>query len=762
MFPRYPVLLALAGWAGTLAAQGPAKVVAWNDLGMHCMDSDYSVFSILPPFNTLQAQVIDANGRLVTSDQAVRVYYEAIADPTGSSNRTSIGKTNYWRYADRLYHASNVPDTGLAGHDMPGPGNVPQPMAFDGGASLYHADGIPITPFDDGGHRRTYPMMRVVARTPAGAMLGTTAAVLPVSAEMDCSLCHASGTLPETQPRNGWAFDANRERDYRRNILRLHDDLQGSDPVYRQALVTAGYGSAGLAATADGGLPILCASCHLSNALPGTGIPGISALTAAVHAGHADVIDPITQQRLDDSRNRAACYRCHPGSETRCLRGVMGNAVAGDGSLAMQCQSCHGSMSRVGAPARTGWLDQPACQNCHTGTATQNNGQIRYDTAFEPDGRLRVPVNTTFATNPDVPAPGFSLYRFSKGHGNLRCEACHGSTHAEYPGGHGNDNLQSMALQGHEGTIAECSACHPTVPETGNGGPHGMHPVGARWVADHHDYAEHNQAACRVCHGADSRGTVLSTVHGDRTFVTRYGVKAFARGARVGCYACHNGPTSENGNPNRTPSVQDATATALDQPVAIPLTASDPDNDLLALRVVRQPASGRVVITGSTATYYPDPGFAGEDRFTFLARDAAIDSNLGTVRVQRGASAAAYGTGYPGTSGAVPAHVLTARPILGTTPTLSIANISGTPAAAVVLVSTERADLPTPFGGALLTEPTVTAAVVLPAMGLNLPLSLPPEPSLIGLQLCSQSVQADLGARFGLAFSRGLSLRLGM
>jgi len=35
-------------------------VLGWNDLGMHCMDSDYSVFSILPPLNNVRAQVIDA------------------------------------------------------------------------------------------------------------------------------------------------------------------------------------------------------------------------------------------------------------------------------------------------------------------------------------------------------------------------------------------------------------------------------------------------------------------------------------------------------------------------------------------------------------------------------------------------------------------------------------------------------------------------------------------------------------------------------
>ena len=32
--------------------------MGWNNLGMHCMDSDYSVFSILPPYNTINAQLI--------------------------------------------------------------------------------------------------------------------------------------------------------------------------------------------------------------------------------------------------------------------------------------------------------------------------------------------------------------------------------------------------------------------------------------------------------------------------------------------------------------------------------------------------------------------------------------------------------------------------------------------------------------------------------------------------------------------------------
>ena len=41
----------------------PAKawtLVGWNNLGMHCMDADYAVFSLLPPYNTIHAQLIDS------------------------------------------------------------------------------------------------------------------------------------------------------------------------------------------------------------------------------------------------------------------------------------------------------------------------------------------------------------------------------------------------------------------------------------------------------------------------------------------------------------------------------------------------------------------------------------------------------------------------------------------------------------------------------------------------------------------------------
>ncbi len=316
---------------------------------------------------------------------------------------------------------------------------------------------------------------------------------------------------------------------------------------------------------------VLCAACHSSEALPGSGQAGVPPLTRAVHALHAGVQDPATGLSLGSSANRSACYRCHPGSETKCLRGAMGKATAPDGSMLMQCQSCHGDMAAVGASTRTGWLDEPTCQQCHTGTATKNSGKIRFTSAFTSTGAPRVAADPRFATEANAPAAGLSLYRFSKGHGGLQCAACHGSTHAEYPSSHDNDNLQSLDLQGHAGTLGECSACHRTVPQTSSGGPHGMHTVGSWWVEHHEQYARGGGlASCRACHGADDRGTVLSTAFTARSFRAEDITVSFAAGASVGCYACHNGPSGE-GDPPPTPApTKTPTPTATPAPTRTP------------------------------------------------------------------------------------------------------------------------------------------------------------------------------------------------
>jgi len=648
------VLTLITGLSLSLPAANN-QILGWNNLGMHCMDSDYSVFSILPPYNTIEAQLI-VNGVLVTNASGYTVTYQAVADPNGSFNSTTVGKGNYYSYVQAIYGPTLAPDLGLAGWNMPGTSNMPQPMLFEqtnqpaSGVSTpvnwWRAEGIPLSPYDNAHKKNPYPMMRLIANL-GDIPIATNDIVLPVSDEMDCRACHASGTQTAAQPAAGWVWDGIPERDFRLNILRLHDERQfaSNAVLYGAAIAARGFNSQGLyhGVVADN-KPVLCAACHASEALGAPSYGTIPPLTASIHGFHAKVIDPVSAMTLESSANRSACYRCHPGSTTRCLRGAMGGAIATDGSMEMQCQSCHGSMSTVGSLNRVGWFMEPNCASCHTGTATSNNGQIRYASVFsDTNGSVRVPVNQTFSTKPNTPATGLSLFRFSGGHGGLQCEACHGSTHAEFPSTHINDNVRNINIQGHAGVMVECSSCHVSMTVnsvTATNGPHGMHPVGQSWVSGHHDYIQGNVTQCQACHGTDNRGTVLSRAQGDRALTANFDGGTVSlnlfRGALIGCYTCHNGPSDDNINNSAPPSVSVVSGGTLnDKPLNLSVTLSPPT---ARLRIISQPAGGSLGVSNSVLTYFPNAGFTGSDTFTYAAWDGSKNSTLvtGTVSVTQG------------------------------------------------------------------------------------------------------------------------------
>ena len=56
---RLAVMLALIFVGRSIMAAPHWTLIGWNNLGMHCMDDDYAIFSILPPYNTVDAQLID-------------------------------------------------------------------------------------------------------------------------------------------------------------------------------------------------------------------------------------------------------------------------------------------------------------------------------------------------------------------------------------------------------------------------------------------------------------------------------------------------------------------------------------------------------------------------------------------------------------------------------------------------------------------------------------------------------------------------------
>lgn len=647
------LVAALTGLAWTCSAQTTWQVLGWNNLGMHCMDNDYSVFSILPPYNTVHAQIVWGSGgtaHLVRTNVGYAVSFAAIADPAGSLNTTAVGKGNFWTYVPQLLGQTLGPNAGVdlsaAGYPqsfMPGAANTPQLLRYESAAGWFAAYGVPITPYDDQMRKNTYPLMRLSASN-GNTRVATSDIVLPVSDEMDCRLCHGSGAGRAAEPPAGWVWNPNPTRDYRLNILRLHDAVRFKQmpAQYAAVLAARGFTTNGLyASVVSRGQPVFCAACHLSEAVPGTGYAGVPPLTEAVHRLHSGVTDPLMAQTLDAAGNRTSCYRCHPGSETRCLRGAMGTAVAANGALAMQCQSCHGAMATVGATNRIGWLHEPTCQACHTGDAVSNSGQIRYTSAFT-NGVWRTPSNARFATNTNAPAAGLTLFRFSRGHGGLYCSACHGSTHAEFPSAFTNDNIASIQFQGHEGVRSDCTRCHGSNPSTVSGGPHGLHPIGASWV-DGHRTPGKTPANCTACHGTDQRGTVLSRSQSSWSVTIFDGQVTYTawRGKQIGCYTCHQGSGNTDRNPNLAPVAQNvAASTGLNTPVAIVLPITDAN--ALTFRIVKQPAHGRVGLSGSTATYYPDTAYAGADSFTFAAWDGSTDSNLGTATVTVAGGSCSY------------------------------------------------------------------------------------------------------------------------
>ena len=353
--------------------------------------------------------------------------------------------------------------------------------------------------------------------------------------------------------------------------------------------------------------PVVCQSCHYSPALDlahvgpkdenGRQQTNVRSMSNVMHKHHASVkgldgklLFPTMPPAIDASGKKRdavaarkilnnTCYQCHPGRRTDCLRGAM--ATAG-----LLCQDCHGQMAQVGddfsrqvSPSnvdkfelagnfykdknqpRVPWANEPSCGSCHSGDAMSNLNQ-QADTLGSPDGiRLLqayrigdkkatpiIPSNKRFAenvtTSNDPSGAGNPiLYRLSKGHKGVFCEACHGSTHGIWPNKNpkANDNIASLELQGHTGTITECTVCHGE-NRLGNtlGGPHGMHPVGRTSFANGgHSRVTGRGNACRTCHGKNGQGTVLSRTAKARDFTGFDGGRKVPKGHQVSCTDCH-------------------------------------------------------------------------------------------------------------------------------------------------------------------------------------------------------------------------------
>ena len=407
-------------------------LLAWNDLGMHCISDNSDYWSFLPPANTLWAQLIKRGPKPKVISRGVELRYAA------EDNFLHPEKhVDFWENALKTYGADLKEGVGLAGKAVTG---MMEPNVHN----TFVAHHIPVVPYGDDGTYNPYPLFDIVAYDEETQQkIAATKVVAPTSTEMGCRNCHQGGW--RVNDYSGMA-DLTSE-----NVLEVHDRIEGTELIKQ----------------VKSGNPVLCQQCHADPAIGAEGKPDVLNFSTAIHGFHANYLRDMEGD---------ACNLCHPNmpqGNTKCMRGR-------HSELGFNCTHCHGKLedhalallkheaqfnkpradklaqnlqprsveSKQEIKARQPWLQEPDCISCHT------NFDIR--------SRRTAPVGFNNWVD-----GGSSLYRNRTDTHGVMCAACHGSPHAVYYAvnkyGEDRDNiqpLQYMQLAGTMGTKGNCKVCH--------------------------------------------------------------------------------------------------------------------------------------------------------------------------------------------------------------------------------------------------------------------------------------------------------------
>jgi hypothetical protein len=225
---------------------------------MHCANKDFSTMVILPPYNNLNAQVIkvgDADNLPKVITENVKVEYSV------PGNTYSVGKTNFWTYANKIFGVTLADNIGLKGNGLSG--------TMTALTDHFTVEGIPLTPYPDNDLTKEHPYQMGLFKLLdlSNNLLATTQNVVPVSNEISCvsSGCHSS----------------------EKSIVNSHESVHNYDKTN----------------------PILCSQCHADNIMGKPGNGSVASLSYIIHNKH--------KTRTSD------CYKCHPGKVTQCFRDIM-------------------------------------------------------------------------------------------------------------------------------------------------------------------------------------------------------------------------------------------------------------------------------------------------------------------------------------------------------------------------------------------------------------------------------------------------------
>jgi mono/diheme cytochrome c family protein len=406
-------------------------LLAWNNLGMHCISDSDPYWILLPPANDLYAQLIRRGELPEIVTEGVELRYQVQAGFENPSKHV-----RFWEFSKSLVGKELPLNIGVSGNGLSGS------MKLEEDLGAFVADLVPVVPYPDDGSFNPYPLFTIEAvDKKTGKVLATTRIVAPTSTEMGCKNCHGG----KWRVAGVAGFTAETALD----ILKVHDRINKTN----------------LFEKAKKGQPMLCQSCHPDPVLGTKGKPGIPNFPAAIHGWHANYLT---------DRGPEACFNCHPSSPTgptECLRGV-------HKQVGLDCTSCHGyledhalslllheqkqgkkvdKLMRYLKPRnvatveeinpRIPWLNEPDCLNCHQD--------------FQKPASKNVSGFNTWTKDAN------ELYRLRTDQAGLMCESCHGATHANYPArnlfGRNRDNIPPLQYQGTNlpiGANKNCKLCH--------------------------------------------------------------------------------------------------------------------------------------------------------------------------------------------------------------------------------------------------------------------------------------------------------------
>lgn len=411
-------LIALAGCSSSTepkkvdipATSGEYVVFAWNDLGMHCLNPTYDKAVILPPYNTVWAQVVKRGTppQIVTS--GLTVEYRVIDNTYSYGKSDSRGAVfaQFWDNCQALFGATLEHDHGLNLEDPGISNSMAGTMVLKG--DHFQVNGIPVVPVKDDGSWTAYQVVEVTVKS-NGTTIATTRNTVPTSDEINCgkSTCHGQGSQDPFQ-----------------DVLVKHDAL------HQTTLVQS--------------TPVLCArpDCHHSPALGQSGPGAAGYLSAAVHGAHA--------------ARGALCLDCHPGATTKCNRSLAHTAEDGN------CVQCHGSLAQVASSIRDSgrvpWGNEPKCTTCHTGVPEVDTQSTLYRNARGHGGIYCASChNSPHAMYPSREATDnqqpIRLQNSAETIGS--CGVCHENSHGEGAGEFGETH------GGTNGRATACRVCHTAV-----------------------------------------------------------------------------------------------------------------------------------------------------------------------------------------------------------------------------------------------------------------------------------------------------------